>query len=303
MKTGLFAVVLLAAAIAQAGAAELALERTWGGPQAEVVEGTAIDGLGNVYIAGTTFSFGDQGSIFLIKFDSQGSLAWQRRWAVDGDFFNDSAGDVAVDASGAIYVVGTTVVSGRSSEVVLLKFDTAGNLVWQRTFGGLIQDSGNAIAIGSDGGIYIGGTSGFDNPQAFVAKFDATGAVLWQRAWSQNGSASANALAVDGLGNVYLAGTTPRPDFSGADLFLLQFDALGALISEKAYTVSDFAEPLGLTVADDGSVYAVGHIDGAASAFVLRFTADLSLDWQRAIGGRSGDRANGVTVAADGTIW
>ena len=302
MKRGVFAAVLLAAGIVQAGAAELTRVSTWGGPDAEVVEGSAVAADGSVVVAGTTF--GSDADIFVVKYDAAGDVTWRRRWAQSGAFANDNAGDVAVDATGAVYVVGTTFVSGRSNEVVLLKFDSSGTLVWQQTFGGTIQDSGDSIAISSlDGGIYVAGTIGFDNPQAFVAKFDSTGAVLWQQAWSRGGSAFGRALAVDGFGNVYLAGTTGRADFSGADLVLLRFDGNGSLLDEKAYTVSDFAEPNGLAVGESGHVHAVGHIDGAASAFVLRFAPDLSLEWQRAIDGRSGDRANSVTVASDGTIW
>src|SRR5687768_6081437 len=96
--------------LAQAGAAELTSVATWGGPQSELVEGTAVDANGAVYVAGTTFSFSDPetefgSAIFLIKYNADGSLAWQRRWADPAPFFSDNAGDVAVDGTG-VYVVG-----------------------------------------------------------------------------------------------------------------------------------------------------------------------------------------------------
>jgi uncharacterized delta-60 repeat protein len=283
-------------------AATLTSERTWGGTNSELVEGSAVAADGSVCVAGTTFSFGAGASdIFLIKYDPSGALAWQRTWGQPGQFLNDSAGDVAVAADGSVYVVGTAVTA--SNDVVLLKFDASGTLVWQRTWGGSSLDTGDAVAVGPDGSVYVVGTTqSFSDREAFIVKFSPAGSILWQQTWSRGESDSAAAVTVDADGIVYVAATSFRPDFL-FDTALLKFASDGTLLAQQGYAVGEIADALGIAVGADGRIYVVGSLDGADAGFVIAFTPDLALEWQRSIGGRSGDRANAVTVAADGTVW
>lgn len=301
----LWSVVGLAAALgaAPAQAAELSSVDTWGGPASELVEGTAVAADGSVYVAGTTFSFGSDADVFLLKYDEAGNLLWQRRWAQQGPFLNDNAGDVAVDGAGAAYVVGTTVAGANGNDLLLLKFDAAGTLVWQRTWGGGSLDEGQAVAVDAEGNVYaVGTTQSFNDREAFILKFAPDGTLLWQRTWSRGDSDSAQAVTIGPDGNVYVGATSFRPIFL-FDAAVLKLSPAGELLAEAGYAVSEIADALGIAVAGDGSVYVAGSLDGADAAFVVRFDADLTLDWQRSLGGRSGDRANAVTVAPDGTVW
>jgi hypothetical protein len=308
MKTGLLAVGLVVVGVMQTAAAELASVATWGGPGSESVEATAVARDGSVYVTGTTSSFVDESesgsSIFLIKYDGEGSLEWQRRWSDPAPFFSDTAADVAVDSEGNVYVVGTTVADGRGNDVLILKFDPSGNLLWQKSWGGsgASQDIGASVAIGPDGEVYVAGTAGFDNPQAILLKFAPDGRLLWQQSYTGGGSATAKALAVDAAGTIFLVGTSPRPDFF-TDTVLVQFSPAGAVLGATAFSAGEITDPENVTVAGDGGVHVVGAIDGSLSAFVARFNPDLTLDWARDIDGRSGERANAVAVAGDGTIW
>jgi uncharacterized delta-60 repeat protein len=307
LAIGLFASVV---GVGPAVAATLDSVRTWGGTGSDRVEGTAVAADGSVYLAGTTSSFGAvDDDVFLIKYGPTGTLAWQRTWAQPAQqafSMNDSASGVAVDSSGAAYVVGNTFTGlSTGNDLLLLKFNPDGTLAWQRTWGGISLDSGDAIVVGADGGIYVAGTTqSFVDREAFIVKFNSVGAVEWEQTWSRGESDSAQALAIGPNGNVYVAGTSFRPDsIFFFDAFLLQLTPGGNVVSETGYAAGEIADALGVAVAADGSVYLVGSLDGAAAAFVVRLTADLALDWDRTIGGRSGERANAVRVAADGTIW
>jgi hypothetical protein len=200
-----------------------------------------------------------------------------------------------------VYVVGTTVTD-RGNDILVLKFDPAGTLLWQKAWGGTDQDFGASVAIGPEDAIYVAGTSGFDAPQAVLVRFDPEGNVVWQRSWTRNASATAKALAVDGDGNVFLAGTSPRPDFF-TDTVLVKFSPEGGLLAATSFSAGEIADPEGVAVGGDGTVYIVGALDGSAAAFVVRLNPDLTLDWARDLDGRSGERANSVAVAGDGTIW
>src|SRR5262249_57857229 len=123
-------------------------ETTWGGFGREAPSGVAVAVDGSTYMTGTTDSFttnqfgNPSESIFLVKFTPNGMVDWQRVWtgpsvigSLHGPTVALSSGALPDSASDdSVYVAGLTVNNG--TDAVLLKFDAAGNLLWQRTWGG-----------------------------------------------------------------------------------------------------------------------------------------------------------------------
>ncbi len=153
--------------------------RTWGGIEAEYSSTTAVDGNGNIYASGTfreTVDF-DPGAgmdehssegmrdIFISKFDDFGSFQWVRVW---GGVESDYAGGCVSDSLNNIYVSGSfsdevdfdpgpgTEIHSSNGEhdVSLSKFDSSGNLLWARTWGGIGQDYGGGAGVDSSGSVY-----------------------------------------------------------------------------------------------------------------------------------------------------
>src|SRR5262252_7157445 len=171
------ALLSLALAAAPVGAQTLLSQTTWGGAGSDVANGIAVAADGSSYVVGTSDSFAkDQfgqpkAGIFLVKFAPDGSLAWQRVWdgtTIFGSFLGPA---VALGADGSVYVTGTTSTNG--GDAVLLKFNAAGDLIWQRTWGDSAFDVSNAVAEASDGSVYITGTAesfGASGTSLFVVK-------------------------------------------------------------------------------------------------------------------------------------
>jgi hypothetical protein len=166
----------------------------------------AVDGVGNIYVTGSTGGdldgpgggdpFFGGSDIFLAKFDTPGNLLYTRQF---GTLADDRGFAVAIDGAGSAYVTGTT--------------------------GGDLDGPG----IGSDP--LVGATD------FFLAKFEPSGSLLFTRQRGTLTDDSALGVAVAGLavgGNVFVTGET-----SGAldgnlrtgdfDLFLSKFDPFGNL--------------------------------------------------------------------------
>jgi hypothetical protein len=216
---------------------------TWGGIRNDYGYGVAVDPLGNVYVVGTTSSYGAGGSdVVLLKYDSSGNLLFQRTW---GGTQNDFGTGVAVDAGGYVYVTGYTYSLGPTpgiSAVILLKYDPSGNLLFQQTWGGTKNDYGTGITVDIDGNIYVTGytksysiTPGV--PNAFLLKFDEAGNLLFQRIWGGNRGDFAYGVAVDTAENVFITGYTFSfgPNTQGTNFFILKYDISGNLLLQKLY--------------------------------------------------------------------
>jgi uncharacterized delta-60 repeat protein len=133
-------------------------QRTWGGPGFDGPNGVAIATDGSIYIAGDT-QF-NANSAFLVKFAANGSVIWQREWGLVGK--NGVPGEtqgagVAAAPAGGAYVSGSSTSAGADPNLLVARFDSAGNFVWQRVGGpgfGNTQD----IAVGPEGNVHVTGS-------------------------------------------------------------------------------------------------------------------------------------------------
>jgi len=215
---------------------------------------------------------------------------WARTW---GGSDYDLCRGVAIDSSGNVYVAGGfqetvdfdpgTGTDNRTSngytDVFLAKFDSSGNFVWGRTWGGSAPDMGTGCDVDGSGSVYVtgdfDGTVDFNpggadphtrngNNDVFLSKFDSSGVLKWVRTWGAAGSGEqSGGVAADNSGNVYVTGFFQQTvDFNpdgGAphvsngldDVFLSKFDSMGNF--EWARTWGGPGFDLGWGIAADGS--------------------------------------------------
>jgi hypothetical protein len=128
----------------------------WGGPLGTDALGMASDGT-YLYTVGLTVDRGHGGQIFLLKWDKNLNLIWERLWGGKG---SEEARAVAVGPSGDIFIAGASDSSsnGGGKDIVLLRYDGEGNLVWQRTFGGPQNEAAHGIRLWGER-VYIAGNT------------------------------------------------------------------------------------------------------------------------------------------------
>jgi len=91
---------------------------TWGGSNSDYGSGVAIDSSNNIYVAGSTSSFGSgYDDICLVAYDNTGVQQWNCTW---GEIFFDEGFGLAIDSLGTIYIVGRTWNFGY--DICLVKF-------------------------------------------------------------------------------------------------------------------------------------------------------------------------------------
>jgi hypothetical protein len=250
---------------------------TWGGGSTDSIAANSRDANGNLYVAGSTSSFGAGGQDALVqKYDPSGNLLWTKTWGGTSD---DYATAVAVDSTGNnIYVTGGTRSFGAGwFDVFLLKFDSGGNLVWSKTWGGSSYDVGHDIAFDSSGNVLVAAETYSYNPpnkgssSGAVLKFTPAGSLLWSRVWASgvpivrgpvyDGGYS---LDVDGAGNILLSGITWDYNVSPYhnSIFVVKWDSSGNFLWNRNWAGPSEDEAWGTkTVRADpaGNVYVAGR--------------------------------------------
>lgn len=189
--------------------------QAWGGAGFDAARAVAVSGDG-VYITGDTNSF-FANDAFLVKFDFAGNLLWERDWGVDGvdaPFTGlTAAHGIATDGLGNVYITGNASDTGHRKNILLVKFNPAGDLLWER-IGGPGFGNGSDIAVSADNtAVFVSGNILSNDPDflgghAFVAEFTAEGKAKKANTWGGdlNDSSSAESLVLDASGVIVTAG-------------------------------------------------------------------------------------------------
>lgn len=172
----------------------------------------SVDSLGDVYYGGATGEWAACGlhDALVIKFDTSGTCSWGRTWDAGG---NEGVVAIVSNGTGSLYATGWLTGAGNcpglgGSDVFILKFDSTGNLIWQKKWGGSGDDVGASISIDRNGNIYISGsTNSFSgNNDVFLLKLDGSGNLLYQKIWTGAGDEIGNSVYLDNACNILLTG-------------------------------------------------------------------------------------------------
>ncbi|MCW3122126.1 MAG: hypothetical protein JWQ38_1618 [Flavipsychrobacter sp.] len=230
---------------------------------------------------------------FIMKIDPLGNILWSKcEGNIASKFELMVIGGITVDSASNIYVTGTfndsvLNVQGNiflntkkdSGDIFLIKYDPSGNYIWGKTFGGIGNDYGERVLIGTNNRLYLSGWFTSSSlvfgattlnhtgwmppittfrPDAFLVELDTSGNPLWAKC--SIGNAEPCALALDKNNNIFLGGSILDTAFSfgtysfsnrslywGA--FLLKFDTSGNVLWGKSlYPLSNATSGLAISI-------------------------------------------------------
>ena len=115
---------------------------------------------GNVYVTGWTYDGLACYDYVTAKYDTAGKQLWVARYNGPGNEY-DIALAIAVDVSGNVYITGGSYGSETYYDYTTLKYDSAGNQLWEKRYNGPgnDRDIATAIAVDESGNVYITGKS------------------------------------------------------------------------------------------------------------------------------------------------
>ncbi len=239
------------------------------------------------------------GDLLILKYNNWGDLIWEESWATLGV---DEGRAVCVDGLNNIYIVGYSDGSDALGDVVILKYNSTGDLKWNTTWGGTDTDNGYDIGVDYEDNIYImGHTSSFGAVTAdiFLAKFNNSGILQWNKTWGGISPDTGTALAIDPLNNIYLTG------FSSVglthDLFVLKINSGGTLQWNYTYSSSGYDFGYDLTLDSQGNIYVTGITN--QDIVLIKLNPSKVVKWVRKMGSSLMDAAYGITIDDDDNLF
>lgn len=171
----------------------------------------ALDSAGNIYVSGT-YGENENGldSYAVVKYDSNGTELWLRTYKSGTTTYNHSS-CMAVDSAGNVYLSGVIFDANyTNADCTTLKYDTNGNLLWDKTYNGPGNgyDAASNIILDSNGSIYIVGTTFGTDYDILTLKYDGNGNLQWTESYNGpgNGEDRGYGIKLDSAGNVYVSG-------------------------------------------------------------------------------------------------
>jgi uncharacterized delta-60 repeat protein len=256
------------------------------GDDSDTAYAMTLDESGNVYVTGGSSGFEDFATI---KYDAAGNELWVARYDSRAEPPNDSdyASDIAVDASGNVYVTGSSLGVGSFFDYLTIKYDPNGEELWVQRYNGPGNgiDHANALGIDHAGNVVITGEAFWDpfyRNDYTTIKYDPAGNMQWLARFKGRNPTEpfydeATALAIDSADNVYVTG------FSGplyySDYVTLKYDSSGRQRWIAAYDGPAHGYDLSRAIAlgQNGRVYVTGEVpngidswDFATVAYVQR---------------------------------
>lgn len=260
----------------------------------------------------------------------------------------DDAWSLANDSEGNTYLAGRyqeTITIGTNTftskggwDILLIKLNSEGEVIWAKTAGGLVTDVARAICIDTDNNIYIAGSfegeATFETQtinasgayDTFIAKYNSTGELQWIEKAGSPTDDWATSIALDTDNNLYVGGVfygtavfkdTEITSKGNGDGYYAKYNSVGNLIWVKQFGGTGYDIIKDITVFGN-NLYAVGNFsnsvelnesttitsnDGYDFSLISYSKEDGSFNWVKNGGAENNDEGSSVACDSEGNIY
>jgi hypothetical protein len=266
-------------------------------------------------LIGETSSF-DQGGgsdLWLLKFDIDGNEIWNHSYG--GKRSDFGFGGQQTNDGGFILVGGTKSYGNGDQDVWLVRTDSLGNELWNKTYGGKDMEHGISVQETSDDGfILVGGTkSQGEGPNDYwLIKTEKNGEVQWEKTYGTHGYDWGYDIqkTKDGA-YVFTGGTDTFKGEHILDIGLVKIKETGIIEWEKTYNKYKrgwyWDEGYGVEPTHEGGFVIAGIArttewseSGGGDAWLIKTDANGRREWDTLIGGTKCDSFSTVKQTLDG---
>lgn len=268
---------------------------------------------------------------WITRLDPSGNLIWQKSLGGSND---DQASFIEQTTDGGFIVTGSTASNNGDvatnhggDDYWVLKLDSTGDIVWQKSLGGSGNDEAFSVRQTTDGGFIVAGVSASSDGDItgnhggrdyWIVKLDSTGNLVWQKSFGGSSYDEATSIDLTTDGGYIVTGWAKSTDgdvtgnHGNYDYWSVKMDGSGNMIWEKSYGGSTYDQPWFISQTGDGgyvisgySSSSNGNVSGSHGGYdnwIIKLNATGNLVWQNPLGGGSDDRGYSVHGTSDGGI-
>ena len=279
---------------------------SYGGTGTDLASSIQQTADGGYIVAGSTRSFGEGNyDVWVIKLDSNGAITWQKTY---GGADYDHANSIQQTADGGYIVAGETTSFGTGErDVWVIKLDSNGAITWQKTYGGVEDDTVTSIQQTQDGGYVVAGYTysfGTGTCDGWVLKLDGDGNVTWQKTYGGTNVDWIYSIRQTADGGYIVAGETESFGAGDYDGWILKLDRDGNVTWQKTYGAGGPQSTFSVQqTQDNGYIVAGGayaSATGSTDAWVMKLDSTGAITWQKTYGGIGYDYPYSIQQTQDG---
>lgn len=198
---------------------------------------------------------------WIAKLDNNGNSVWEKTF---GGSAHEYSGEIQQTTDGGYIWTGTTysndgdVTNNYGQEDMwIVKFDSNGNILWEKTIGTALREFGVSIRQTVDGGYIVSGlTESYPVADFLIVKLNSSGNLVWQKNLGGGQYEAAYSIQQTVDGGYIIAGVTTSPsndgdveynhsDFGWADFWIVKLapDNL-SVQDETQHTISVYPSPV-----------------------------------------------------------
>lgn len=184
---------------------------------------------GGYIVTGFTSSKGEGFTDFwTLKLNSDGEIEWEQTY---GGKFDDQSSSIQQTKDGGYIVAGFTDSKGLGkSDYWIIKVDSAGDVEWDKTFGGNDWDVATSIQQIQDGGYIVAGWStsvGLGGADFWIINIDSKGKSRWEKTYGGSKDDYPYSIQQTDDGGYVVAGVTASKGEGGLDFWVIKMDKDG----------------------------------------------------------------------------
>jgi hypothetical protein len=272
--------------------------------------------------------------VLLFTVDGLGQKTWVKTFV--GGSLEHYGNSIIPTKDGGYILTGETSFSDGNlidiekglSDILVMKLDSNGDIIWKNIFGGSDYDCGNSLINTIDSGYILTGWTKSKNgdfsgthkfrEDIFVMKLNSKGKIVWKKVYGGSGIERGNSIKQSKDGGYVLTGTTSSNDgdFSklwkgGIDIIVLKLNSKGKILWKRTYGGFLNDKSYSIIETDNGEYILTGSSDSNDGDFsemnilmsdiiVLKLNTKGNIVWKKIYGGRGTEEGISIIQTKDG---
>ena len=239
---------------------QLVKEKQIGGKELDFLWGVAETKDKGYIITGFTNSFGNGGSdAWMIRLNEKGDTVWSKTF---GGAKDERAVSITQVSDGNYIITGETYSYGNGDrDILLLKINDRGDILWNKTFGAEKSDRGFYTYENSKGNLVICGiteNNSNNDIDAFIKCCDKNGNELWHKTYGGKGMDVFHSMLLDDQDNIIVAGYKEyQPKLHHP--WIAKMNAEGKVISDQLLDMAADARVMDIFLTKDNQLIGTGY--------------------------------------------